>query len=291
MTLQFNPDQWFGVVLCLLPAALALTFIIRKRSEQRDSKRVPFTELVRRPAGETIRLELEELDEKLNESTTFFLLVPIAMAGLLFVVHPFVWLTPIICFLITAGSSSFFGRRLYKDSESRAKYRLGYDGERFVGEELTRLIAAGFEIYHDVPFDNFNMDHVLVGRRGVFVVETKAWRKPLSKPDNDKPKVVLDGEVLRIPGGSNKSAVNQAKNNAKTLATWLSSATGGSVWVTPILTFPGWWVEQNAPRSDIYVMNPEQIFWLCSKEPESLAETQIKSICYQLDQKCRVKVT
>jgi hypothetical protein len=41
-----------------------------------------------------------------------------------------------------------------------------------MGEKLSRLIALGFEIYHDVPFDKFNVDHVLVGGR-----ECLRWRR------------------------------------------------------------------------------------------------------------------
>lgn len=290
MTLQFNPDQWFGVVLCLLPVGYVLAYIMRKLKEQRARSRAPFTNLSRRPAGETLRLKLEELEERITELNLGLVSFPMLLVLWLFMVHPKGGVMPIVCFLFSAGSSVFFGVRLYKVIRSRADYRLGYAGERFVGEELSRLIAAGFEIYHDVPFDGFNIDHVLVGRRGVFIVETKTWRKPLSKPNGEKPKVALKGEVLQIPGGSNKSAVKQAKNNAKTLAIWLYSAAGERVLVTPLLTFPGWWVEQKAPRSDIYVMNPEQLFWHCSKEPEKLDDPQIKRICYQLDQKCRIEV-
>jgi len=54
----------------------------------------------------------------------------------------------------------------------------GFDGERYVGEALTPLVAQGFEIYHDVPFEGFNIDHVPVGPPGIFAVETKTRRKP-----------------------------------------------------------------------------------------------------------------
>ena len=39
----------------------------------------------------------------------------------------------------------------------RACYRLGFEGERYVAEELNQLMADGFRIFNDVPFDNYNL--------------------------------------------------------------------------------------------------------------------------------------
>ena len=166
MKLPFDPVQWLEMALCLLPMVLVTAYVIRKREQQRALTRAPFTDLVRRPAGETLRLKLEKLEEKLNELILGMISIPTLVVFWLLAVNPKDGLSPIVCFLLSAGSSVFFGIKMYKALCERSKYWLGYQGERFVGEELSRLIAAGFEIYHDVPFDGFNMDHVLVGRRG-----------------------------------------------------------------------------------------------------------------------------
>jgi Nuclease-related domain len=179
---------------------------------------------------------------------------------------------------------------MYKVACSRANYRLGFEGERFVGEELCRLIAHKFEIYHDVLFEGFNIDHVLVGPRGVFVVETKTRRKPVNGSGNKKFHVSFDGKSLRWPERTDNCGIEQAKNNAKTLSNWLSSATGENVWATPILAFPGWMVDRNAPPNGIYVVNPKEIYGVCSTQPEKIDIQQIRRICHQLDQKCRIEV-
>ena len=126
---------------------------------------------------------------------------------------------------------------------------------------------------------------------GVYVVETKTRRKPLDKTGKKQFRVEFDGKFLRWPCGTDGNGVDQAKNNAKTLARWLSSATGETVSVQPILTFPGWMVDRTNPGNDLYVVNPKQIYGICSTEPEKLADPQIKRICHQLDQKCRIEVT
>jgi hypothetical protein len=62
------------------------------------------------------------------------------------------------------------------------------------------------------------------------------------------------------------------------------------VWVAPIVTLPGWLVELKAPSNGVWVLNPKQIHQACEAEPERLAEPQIRRICHQLDQKCRLAV-
>ena len=160
-----------------------------------------------------------------------------------------------------------------------------------MGEELSRLIPLGFNIYHDVPFGGFNMDHVLVGTRGVFLVETKTRRKPVDEDGKKQFRVQFDGKYLHWSWGSDNHGIEQAKNNAKTLAAWLSSASGETVWVTPILTLPGWLVERKAPTNGLHVLNPKEIYQVCAAQPEKLSEPQIQRICHQLDQKCRIAVS
>lgn len=280
-----------SAVLCCLPIVPVMMVIHRKRKEQRAANLAPFDELQRRPAGEALRLKLETWDEKINDLILWLVMFPVVMALVLFLRHPSDWLTPVLFFLTASGAATFFGVRLFKLLKIRANYRLGFEGERFVGEELSRLIGLGFDVFHDVPFEGFNMDHVMVGARGVFLVETKTRRKPVNEAGKKQFKVQFDGKQLQWPWGADTYGIEQAKNNAKTLSAWLSSATGENVRATPILTLPGWLVELKAPNDGLYVLNPKQIYKACASLPGKLSEPQIQRICHQLDQKCRIVLT
>ena len=287
--MQVTLNLPIAVVLCVLPMVVVLAVIYRKRKEQQAASRVPFKDLPRRPAGETIRCKLLDLDDKLNDEILWLVMFPVLMAVGLFNLRPKDWLTPALFCLFSASLSVVFGVRLFKLLRARANYRLGYDGERFVGEELSRLIRFGFEVYHDVPFDGFNMDHVLVGPCGVFIVETKTRRKTVNEAGKNEFKVQFNGNCLQWPWGTESHGIEQAKNNAKTLSNWLTSAAGIRVWVTPILALPGWLVELKTPTADsLYVLNPKQICQVCASLPETLTKGQIQQICHQLDQKCRL---
>jgi hypothetical protein len=60
---------------------------------------------------------------------------------------------------------------------------LGSRGEKVVADALEELRVLGYAVFHDIPGDGFNIDHVLVGPRGVFVIETKARKYSLSGKD------------------------------------------------------------------------------------------------------------
>jgi hypothetical protein len=56
-------------------------------------------------------------------------------------------------------------------------------------------MALGCTVLHDVPGHRFNIDHVVIGPRAVYAVETKSVRKP-----KENYKVIYDGERLHFPG-------------------------------------------------------------------------------------------
>ena len=166
----------------------------------------------------------------------------------------------------------------------------GFQGERHVGEELNALMREGFYVFHDLPFDGFNIDHVIVGPPGVYAVETKARRKMINESNGKADyRVIFDGANLTFPHKTDNHGIEQAKRNADTLGSWLTSATGERVSVEPILTFPGWWIERTS-RSRLHVVNPKEIRRIFPKVPANpLPEDKIRRITHQLEQKCRMR--
>lgn len=76
---------------------------------------------------------------------------------------------------------------------------LGRDAEVAVGQELNQLARDGFDVFHDVYGDGpFNVDHVVVGRSGVYAIETKGRSKPLRNGKAEF-KVRIEGDRLVFP--------------------------------------------------------------------------------------------
>jgi hypothetical protein len=72
--------------------------------------------------------------------------------------------------------------RLWKAINLRRRIRLGFEGERHVGEALNQLMLVGYRVFHDFlitdkPRSIRNIDHIVIGSNGVFALETKTRRK------------------------------------------------------------------------------------------------------------------
>lgn len=279
------------VAICLIPVAVLLPQIHFQRRKLKLSKKSPFTDLLLRPAGEGLRLKILELDEKLNDHLLNALVFPLILAGVLFFTIPsgeqalpvLLAGVPVVGLFIGA-TYLIWGPKISGLWRKIRDYELGFQGERYVGEELNQLLKDGFWVFHDLPFNGFNIDHVLVGPPGVYAVETKTRRKTIGEKGTAAHKVTYDGKNLHFPSWTDNHGLEQAKRNADHLASWLSSATGEKVKVEPILTLPGWWVERTS-RGTVHVVKIPRIF--PRNPPFPLSPEQIQRISHQIEQKCR----
>src|SRR5438874_674676 len=128
------------MILCFLPLAVVIALLRRKVRGWRIRSKLPFTELRRRPAGEFLRVELELLDEKINERLLFLVGFPVILGMVGGLVRSANIVLPATLFLISLFWTLWAGWKLYLLIQDRRNRQLGFDGERFVGEELTKLV-------------------------------------------------------------------------------------------------------------------------------------------------------
>ncbi|MDB6067099.1 MAG: hypothetical protein JWR26_3307 [Pedosphaera sp.] len=281
------------LIVCMSPSVLVTIGIIRKRRARRLWRESPFSKLKRRPAGEYLRLKLEVLDDGIDTWILWMVGFPTVVVLMAGVSNATGIILPVFAFCSSVICTVICGRKLEALTSERANNQLGFEGERYVGEELNRLAAVGFEVYHDVQFDGFNMDHVLVGSPGVFVVETKTRRMPTVRSgyaEGDRESVEFDGTSFRWPTGTDKYGLDQVTKNAQDLSKWLSEAVRNHVEVVPILTFPGWTVIRKIPTSIVRVLNPEEIVEMWELEHKRLDKSLMGKICHELNQKCRLAI-
>jgi hypothetical protein len=272
----------------VLPMVLAANWLLWRRRQFERANTDPFTDLPLRPPGESLRLKIDDLSSELALQLIVFF-AP-ALVGAIFVSQaPIGRLlsTWAIGFAICTVWSGVFIPRILKKARTIWDYRLGFMGERVVGEALNQLAADGFRIFHDLPFDGFNLDHVVVGPPGVFVFETKARRKTRKETGQKEYRVSYDGEKLRWPDGTCDSfGIEQAIRNAKTLSGFLGTAAAVKVWVKPVLVLPGWMIDRKAVGA-VNVLNPKEIRASFPRAVE-LNPEEIQRISHQLSEKCRL---
>jgi hypothetical protein len=80
--------------------------------------------------------------------------------------------------LLGLAVAALVGWRLrFRPSEQARTWQRGAHGERHTARLLERLTRDGFVVFHDlaVPDSPANVDHLVIGPSGVFVIDSKQW--------------------------------------------------------------------------------------------------------------------
>src|SRR5690606_21161347 len=103
---------------------------------------------------------------------------------------------PILFTVLAILFAIYAGFRIWRMLPELRQLKQGLEGEKAVGQFLEKLREQGYQVFHDLQGETFNLDHVLIGPAGVFTIETKT----LSKPERGQAKIQFDGETLKMNG-------------------------------------------------------------------------------------------
>ncbi len=243
--------------------------------------------------GKPLRYVGQSLDERIDKLiddvlpyilTSFFMLLVAALEWLHYLgnIAPSPRIITLIAVIFTVYS-------VYKVHITRKKIKstkLGRDGERAVGQYLDDLREKGYRLFHDVPGESFNLDHVIISTKGVYVIETKTY----SKPSSGKPTIKFDGDklVLREYGALTEpiTQVNAASNWLENL---LLQTTGKKYSIKPVILFPGWYVESTGKgrKSSVWVLNPKAFPHFLGNQPDLISKEDMMLASYHISRYVR----
>lgn len=168
--------------------------------------------------------------------------------------------------------------------------RMARDGEKIVAEYLDELREKGYRVLHDIVGDGFNVDHLLIGPKGVFTVETKA----ASKLGKGRAEIDYDGEQILVNGlNSIRDPLVQAKAQAYWIKGLLKDLTGKSVPVRPTVVYPEWYVNQRwkGNKPDVWVLNPKALGAFIENSDGILNDEDVRSFHAHLSRYVRNTVS
>ena len=217
----------------------------------------------------------EKIDELLNGDA--MALVAVVLAFVVFVGYEWVlWFVPSLRhpLYITIGVFPFIPYTIWKILKVRKqirKHRRGSIGEKVVADELEKIKREGFMVLHDFQHHAVgNIDHIVIGRKGVFVLETK-----YRTPEDDESRIFYDGENIYALNSSNnrslitndngKTPCNQAAHAASELQKILTVDFPNVKWVNPVIVFPFWEI-----KLDTYGKSPNAR--VCNEKTLALRE-------------------
>ena len=251
------------LALVFVPLGITVAAVVwQRRWEQRSGRRSPISERLLHQAGAQARQKMEALGDDIMERLAQLMLIgPLAM---LVILLPrvrwerlqFGWLN----WLVIAGATAWAAWlvcSLIQLRRRRRQWREGMLAEIAAAQQLDRLQAQGCWVLHDIPADDFNIDHVVVAPHAVFAIETKSRRKP--GKGKASASVGYDGKRLLFPGWNETRPLVQARANADWLAKYLRDETGEPVVVCPVVCLPGWFVTlgKGSAGAAVRVINPK----------------------------------
>ena len=153
------------------------------------------------------------------------------------------------------------------------------EGERHVGQHLEREARPlGYDVFHDVLGNGFNVDHVLVGPGGVYAVETKT----IGKRRGDA-KVTYDGATVKVDGLTpDRDPVKQAAACAAFIRDVIRESTGKTVPVRPVVVFAKWFVEKMPRGAEVWVLNEMALVGFLKHEDKRLPPEDVALVSYHL---------
>ena len=149
----------------------------------------------------------------------------------------------------------------------------GADGEETTAAVLAGLPTGQWTVLHDLrwPGRRFaNVDHVVIGPPGVFVIDSKNWSGQITVRDN----------VLRQNGYKREPAVAGAAEAALAVAQLTDVVSADRV--RPVLCFVGDELLTGWAR-DVMVCSTRNLLHLLNSRPRTLTSAQVQFAALQLD--------
>jgi hypothetical protein len=243
-------------LLLMFPFIVLFAWLVLSTKRlQRRGRRSPFNEDILRVPGYSLRRA--QISNALD-----------AMANMLgILLFPFmgysvykggasnIYLTAVPFILITG----WFFYRAARKFMIAIRLHQALDAETTTGQELSFLMRDGAWVFHDIPYQYGNIDHVIVSSGGVFAVETKGISKPTGnkKSSSENATVRIEREELVLPHARTGQPVNQAKTHAKWLRNEIQRRFGLSVPVRAVVALPGWMIKGGFD-GDCWVVNPKR---------------------------------
>ncbi len=288
-------DSFIQFLIVLgIPVGILLLWVLRFVARSQKTLRRPFDEMPR-PAG----WSLQQRTSDLMDSAMFNFMIAVTFGMTMWALAQGKVGSPSIYLTVGIIINSYFLIRCARTLLRVRNYRLGLFGEQVVGHILDGLSSESIRVFHDMEVRDpggkpWNIDHIVVAPGGVFCIETKTRRKPIQDAaDGQKGhQLIYDGHQIIFPKPMqpDRHGLDQAERNAQWLGEKLKSWNGCPVPVTPILVFPGWWVDAKA-RGPVVVLNPKGLVSFISNRSECLSEERQRAIAGQLEERCRIDLS
>jgi hypothetical protein len=231
--------------------------------------------------GEEIkRLQTEDIGPYVAVGTVFVLMAVLEWIRFFLKWPPQPWVYSFVAGLLC----SLFAIKVKLIENTIRNLKLAQEGEKAVGQFLEEMRGQGYRVFHDIAGGQFNLDHVLIGSTGIYVIETKT----ISKPNGREAVVEYDGERVTVAGSSpDRDPIAQAKALCHWLQGLIKESTGRSFEVRPVVLYPGWYVNKQPKGAEVWVLNPKALPGFLEHEQKTMSAEDVHLVSYHLSRYVR----
>ncbi|MCT8871321.1 nuclease-related domain-containing protein [Shewanella xiamenensis] len=291
------------IILSSMFVTIGVMYVLRKYRDATVTLPVDREQLTRIPAY-GLQQQIQDLQLDLIGSMMMGLMIvcfPFAVSSIQ--AHIAIGKFPWVYALTGLMGLTYCSFKTWKNFSKLTKLRLGHTAEIATANELIGLQALGYQVFHDVQADGFNIDHLVIGKNGVFAIETKGRHKRNkdlrqtngngggsgSSSGKKGYEVFYKDGCLNFPSWTETKPIEQAQRQAQWVSQWLTKATGSPVAATPALVFPGWYVTSQS-KPPFPILNHKQLVGTIPKlKTQDLTQQQVDTIIYQVAQRCLSK--
>ncbi len=178
----------------------------------------------------------------------------------------------LICVMIKLGADRIEKQAMYLKKRSKDADR-GALAEENVAAQLADL-PEGYHALYDIHFKGFNIDHVVIGPGGIFLIETKSYRG----------EVDAKGESLLLNGKPpKKDFLQQTWRQSYHFKEFLWKMTSQEWQVKPVLCFSNAFVKVRRPVKGIEVIRIGYLKKFFARQSSRLSPEQIERLVGPLD--------
>ena len=208
-----------------------------------------------RRAGQGIEDEIKKVEEEVRQPAIVYLLILVSLCLYSWILYVFNWENNPYYVTAYTGIAFLWLYYLMKGSVKKIKQLdQGRRGEWAVADYLSNNVTdETCRFYNDLVFDEgFNIDHVIISTRGIFVLETKTYDKPASHAE-----IHVRDDGIHFPNFTGRAELDQAQRNADFFKRWLKNSFGKDIAVKGVLLFPGWFVKDHRAQKKPWVLSPK----------------------------------
>jgi hypothetical protein len=159
------------------------------------------------------------------------------------------------------------------------RWRQGAEGEKRTAKALRRLTKSGWTLVHDIDQRWGNIDHVLIGPPGVFLLESKNLNGELRVQDAA---LVVNWREDPDGGYRNSRLAGRVRGASAELFRALQSPGSRRAWVQPVVVLWGRFEQRTVESGSVVWVHGDDLAEVLKQRPARLSPPEIAALSASL---------